>query len=409
VKDPLEEASADVDRRGATFGLVIVLVGLVLLAVVHPSARDALVIIAGIILMVMLHEAGHYITAKRAGMKVTEFFLGFGPRLWSFKRGETEYGVKAIPAGGYVRIVGMSNLEEVDPADEPRTFRNASYKHRLTVILAGVTVNALLAFVLFAVALAGRGQIPDGGANTHLNAIVKHSVASAAGFKAGDRVTAVDGKHISTWDQLKHAITAHAGRTATFTVLRHGETIQIVATPKLHDDGHGRLGVANPDSTYRSVSVLGSVPESFKLMGTVTTGTFDVFANLFSPSGVANYSKNFTTSTKGLPTAGNDRPRSIIGIVDLGSQIAHGDVWVLLFLLGNISLAFALINLIPLLPFDGGHAAVVVYEMVASKIKRRKVQVDYRHLMPVAVIVLAVFLLLGLSAMFLDIKQAVGS
>ena len=76
--------------------------------------------------MIMLHEAGHYVMAKRSGMKVTEFFLGFGPRLWSFRKGETEYGVKAIPAGGYVRIIGMSNLEEVDPEDEPRTYRAAT-------------------------------------------------------------------------------------------------------------------------------------------------------------------------------------------------------------------------------------------------------------------------------------------
>jgi len=409
VKDPLEEASIDVDRRGATFSLIIVLVGLVVLAIVHPSARDALVIIVGIILMVMLHEAGHYLTAKRAGMKVTEFFLGFGPRLWSFKRGETEYGVKAIPAGGYVRIIGMSNLEEVDPADEPRTFRNASYKHRLTVILAGVTVNALLAFVLFAVAIAGRGQIPDGGANTHIGSIVTHSSAAKAGFKPGDRVTSVNGKRVHTWDQLKHAIESHGGRASTFIVLRHGKTVELVATPK-RQHGQGFLGVGSPDATFRNVSIAGSVPESFRLMGDVTVGTFDVFANLFSPSGVATYSQNFTSSpAKGLPSAGNDRPRSIIGIVDLGSQIVHGDVWVLLFLLGNISLAFALINLIPLLPFDGGHAAVVVYEMIASKVKRRKVQVDYRRLMPVAAVVLVLFLMLGLSAMFLDIKQAVGS
>ena len=139
MKDPLEEASVDVDRRGATYILIAVVVGARRCS--RSSAqvrRDALAIVAGIILMVMLHEAGHYWTAKRAGMKVTEYFLGFGPRLWSFRRGETEYGVKAIPAGGYVRIVGMSNLEpDIDPADESRTFRKGSYKNRLVVVLAG--------------------------------------------------------------------------------------------------------------------------------------------------------------------------------------------------------------------------------------------------------------------------------
>ena len=149
MKDPLEDASVDVDRRGASLILVAVIVGVVLLALLRPGSQDAIAIVVGIILMVMLHEAGHFIAARRSGMKASEFFVGFGPRLWSFSRGETEYGVKAIPAGGYVRIIGMSNLEEVDPADEPRSFRQGSYRNRFIVVMAGVTVNLLIAFLLF--------------------------------------------------------------------------------------------------------------------------------------------------------------------------------------------------------------------------------------------------------------------
>ena len=160
MKDPLEEASTEVTRKGAGISLLLVLLGLILLAILRPSTIATLAIILGIVALIMLHEAGHYFTAKRAGMKVTEFFLGFGPRVWSFRRGETEYGVKAIPAGGYVRIVGMSNLEDVDPDEEPRTFRHGTFGNRLTVILAGVSVNLILAFVLIYAALLGRG-LPD--------------------------------------------------------------------------------------------------------------------------------------------------------------------------------------------------------------------------------------------------------
>ncbi|HEY7107443.1 MAG TPA: site-2 protease family protein, partial [Acidimicrobiia bacterium] len=149
MKDPLEDTAVGVTRTGATRILLAFVVGLVALFVLVPGSRTPLLIILGIVVMVMLHEAGHYWTAKRAGMKVTEFFLGFGPRLWSVQRGETEYGVKALPLGGYVRIIGMSNLEEVDPADEPRTYRQGSYSNRLKVVLAGVTVNLIIAFVLF--------------------------------------------------------------------------------------------------------------------------------------------------------------------------------------------------------------------------------------------------------------------
>jgi membrane-associated protease RseP (regulator of RpoE activity) len=143
-------------------------------------------------------------------------------------------------------------------------------------------------------------------------------------------------------------------------------------------------------------------------MGTITTGTVDTFSRLFSPSGVERYSQNFAGSgPKSGSTQDLERPRSLIGIIDLGSDFIAGDVWAFLALVGGISLALGLFNLIPLLPFDGGHAAVVGYEWIASRIKGREVRVDFRKLMPVTAVVLALFLMLGLSAMFLDIRDAV--
>lgn len=420
MKDPLEEASADVDRRGATYILLAVLAGLVLLAVFRPGARDALFIVLGIVLMVMLHEFGHYLTAKRAGMKATEFFLGFGPRLWSFRKGETEFGVKAIPAGGYVRILGMSNLEQPEqdpetgewrhdfrPEDEPRTFRNGSYRNRLVVVLAGVTVNILIALLLFFVVIAGQGRVSDGPSTT-VAAVTPESAAAEAGLAEGDTFRAVDGVPIDDWQELKAAIEAHGGQETTFTVERDGAELQIVATPR-ERGGEGFLGVA-PTNIIRDVGVLEAVPESFRAAGDIAAGTASGFADFFTPSGVEEYSKNFTG---GAPAAGSPqadaRPRSLVGIVDEGSRIIDGNVWSLLWLLGGISLILALFNLIPLLPFDGGHAVIVVYEWIASKVKGRRVVVDYRKLMPVTAVVLALFLTLGLSAMFLDIKQAVGN
>ena len=418
MKDPLEDASVDVDRRGATVILIAFLVGLVALAVFKPSSRDALAIIAGIVAMVMLHEAGHYLTAKRAGMKVTEFFLGFGPKLWSVRRGETEYGIKAILAGGYVRIVGMTNLEHPDwdekagewrhgytPDDERRTFRRGSFKDRLVVVLAGVTVNVLLAFVLFYAVIAGHG-IND--FSQTISKVEPKTAASAAGFKAGDRIVAVDGHRISGWDALKHAIESRGGKASTFTVVRHGERIDLHATPKTQS-GQGFLGVA-PGIETRHVGLLEAVPESFNSIGQITSGTAQGFAHLFSPSGLQAYSKNFTShAPKAGTPAAEARPRSLIGIVDLGTSLVHGNLWALLWLLGAISLILALFNTLPLLPFDGGHAAVVLYEWIASKVTHRAVRVDYRRLMPMTAVVLAIFLTLGLSAMFLDLRQAFGS
>jgi membrane-associated protease RseP (regulator of RpoE activity) len=407
VKDPLEEASADVDRRGATLILVGVIVFLIGLAVFRPSSQDALALVVGIILMVMLHEAGHFVAARRSGMKASEFFVGFGPRLWSFRRGETEYGVKAIPAGGYVRILGMSNLEEVDPADEPRTFRRGSTKNRLVTVMAGVTVNAIIAFLLFFIVIAGQGRVGEGPSTT-ISSIVKGSAAAAAGIQEEDTIVAVNGRAIAGWEQLKRAIERNGGKEVTFAVKRDELTIDLVATPK-ERGGQGFLGVA-PKTEFRDVGVFEAVPESLRTMGAITVGTAEGFARLFSPSGVAEYSENFTSSAPKAGTPAADaRPRSLIGIVDEGSSIIDGNVWALLWLLGGISLILAIFNTIPLLPFDGGHAAVVIYEWAATKVKGKEVRVDFRKLMPVTAVVLAIFLTLGLSAMFLDIKQVVGN
>jgi membrane-associated protease RseP (regulator of RpoE activity) len=406
MKDPLEEAAVGVDRHAATRLLVAFVLGLVLLAILVPGSRTPLLIVVGIVLMVMLHEAGHYITAKKAGMKVTEFFLGFGPRLWSFRRGETEYGVKAFPLGGYVRIIGMSNLEQVDPEDEPRAYRNATYGKRLVVVLAGVTVNIMLALALFYVAIAGQGHVTNGPSTT-IYTVEHGSAAAAAGLRRGDTIVGVAGQSTPNWTALTHAIQSHANDAVEIDVKRDGRLVGLTATPRLQDDV-GFLGVS-PTNLVQPVGVLGAVPESFRSLGDVTSSAVAGIAHIFSPSGVSSYSKDFTSQApKAGSTADLERPRSLVGIVDEGSQMVGGNLYALLYLLGGISLVLALFNLLPVLPFDGGHAVVVVYEWAASKITGRRVQVDYRKLMPVAAVVLMLLVTLSLSAMFLDVRQVFG-
>ncbi len=406
MKDPFEDASADVGRSGAALILVALIAALVGLAIFRPGSRDVLAIILGLVLMVMLHEAGHFIAAKKTGMKATEFFIGFGPKLWSFRRGETEYGVKAILLGGYVKIIGMTNVDEVDPADEHRTYRKASHKNRFIVVMAGVTVNVLIALLLYFAYFAAGGEIYD-GPSTAVARVVDNSAAQAAGLRRGDRIAAVDGERVNGWEHLVQEIESRPDETISLTIVRRGDRIQVEATPKARK-GLGFLGIG-PQPQFRTVGLLAAVPESFKAIGEVTSGTANALGDLFSPEGISEYSKNFTAEApkEGSPES-NARPRSIIGIIDFGSDIVNGDVLLLLQLLAGVSLVLALFNTLPLLPFDGGHAAIVVYEAIASRVKKRDVRADYRKLMPVTAVVLALFLAFALSAMFLDIRDAVG-
>ena len=264
-----------------------------------------------------------------------------------------------------------------------------------------------MAFLFFAVALAGRGQIAD-HQTTEIRTVTQGSAADRAGLEPGDQIVSANGIRFDNWDQLVEVIQSSPSEQLALVVLRDGEAVRLTATPK-DKSGTGFLGVGNPVTAFRGVGVLEAIPESVDRMGLVVTGTASAIGNLFTPDGVEEYSQNFSS---GAPAKGDpidDRPRSIIGFIDVGSQITNGDPWILLELLAGISLTLAIFNLLPLLPFDGGHARIVLYEWAASKVKHRKVRVDFRRLAAEPAIVLAFFLILFLSTAYLDIRDIVGS
>src|SRR5437588_9812275 len=191
---PEDPGTIDNRERLARLGYFV---AIVLVLAVITGFSPFLGVIGALIVIVMLHEFGHFVTAKWAGMKVSEYFFGFGRRLWSIRKGETEYGIKAIPVGGYVRILGMNNLEQVDPADEARTYRQKSYPRRLSVAVAGSTMHFVLAFLLLLVLWTAVG-VPK--ATTKVGTIFGAgpkssdlSPAQKAGFQRNDHVLAVDG------------------------------------------------------------------------------------------------------------------------------------------------------------------------------------------------------------------------
>src|SRR4051794_35418531 len=218
------------DRRISLYVLIgfIILIGAM-------GGWSTLFVIAAIIVMIFLHELGHYITAKSAGMKVTEFFIGFGPRIWSFRRGETEYGLKAIPAGAYVRIIGMHNLEEVAPEDEPRTYRQKPFWRRLSVAVAGSAVHFIIAIVLLFTLVSFVGLIRYDKPKLQVGEITQftsgQSPAQLAGFRLGDKVVSVDGQAVAKWDDIPPYIRTHAGKQLTFVVLRNGQQVTLTPTP----------------------------------------------------------------------------------------------------------------------------------------------------------------------------------
>ena len=216
----------------------------------------------------MLHEFGHFITAKWAGMQVTEYFVGFGPRLWSVRRGETEYGVKAIPAGGYVRITGFTSTEEVAEEDEPRAYRQQPFHQRIIVASAGSAMHILIAFVLAIILVLSFGQSTNNIKVAGLDHWAGRTTpAAVAGLKAGDTIVSINGKPFAGPETMINTIGRSIGKPLTLGVERDGKLIHLHATPQsgqgIKVDGQklakqGYLGFTIGGYANAPVSVLGS-------------------------------------------------------------------------------------------------------------------------------------------------------
>ena len=177
--------------------------------------------VVALLVSIVLHELGHYLGARWGGMKVTEYFIGFGPRIWSTRRGETEYGLKAILLGAYVKVPGMTNLEEVPPEDEPRTYRAQSYGRRVRMVFAGPGMNLLVALVLFIGFYAMHDErIISDPRWPVIDAPGASSPAEIAGLQAGDRLLLLDGQDITDFDTFRQTVRELPGATVPLTIER---------------------------------------------------------------------------------------------------------------------------------------------------------------------------------------------
>ena len=367
------------------------------------------VMIVALVFMITMHELGHYLTAKWAGMKVTQFFIGFGPRIWSIQRGETEYGIRAIPAGAFVTIIGMSNLEEIDSADEDRTYRAKSYWRRMSVAVAGSTMHFLMAFVLIFIVFAGFGVQDD--SRWHIGSISEQSAALDAGLQPGDRVLAVDGQQFADFVAMSEYIRERPGDTIELDIVRGGDTIQVdaeLAATNPEGDEVGFLGIG-PAYPYERVAPWTAIPESGKEFWTVAKGSVAGLAHIFSPDGIEGYVDTIANPSdeNGNAIITEDRPTSVVGIAQIGSQIAENGFVNVLYLMFGVNVFIGIFNLLPMLPFDGGHVVIATYERIREWRSGRRYQADVTKLLPFTYVVVLVLAMLFVTSLYLDIAHPV--
>jgi membrane-associated protease RseP (regulator of RpoE activity) len=387
------------------------------------------IFLVALLFSVMLHEAGHFVTAKWFGMKASRFFVGFGPTLWSTRRGETEYGIKALPVGGFVKIVGMHSLDDPeDPADEPRAFRRQPGWQRVIVLCAGSFMHFVLAFVLIFGLALGIGIENDNTTQVgtvsrcvaaNANALAsgtcaasdKASPARLAGLRVGDHVVAFNGAPVSNWTQLGSAIRhAPAGSQVSITVRRDGRTVTLhAALATVSGRSGGYLGIA-PTVVFQVASPLRAVEYAGSAFGQVLGGSVKAIGAL--PGALPKLFSKDRANTAGGQVS------SIVGAArDTGQAVAANVGWqykvsFVLLLIASLNIFVGAFNMLPLLPLDGGHVAVVLYERIRawfSRLRRRPDpgMVDMAKLMPVSFSIFMILMFFGVVLILADIVNPV--
>jgi membrane-associated protease RseP (regulator of RpoE activity) len=412
TKDPFEEVTVET-RKAILWSLTAVLL-LIIYGVAYPHQAGLVIMIFAFLALIIGHEFGHFVAAKRSGMKVTEFFVGFGPRVWSFQRGETEYGLKAFPLGGYCRIIGMTNLDEVAPEDEERAYRSRPWYLRVFVAFAGPAMNILIAIVLMFTVLFVAGDYKHERATLTLGAVTQG--AKTAGLEPGDKLIAIDNTAVDSWDQV-HALIAgprnaprRVGDPVQFVVRRGNEVLPQPITVYLshNTDKNATAPVAgiSPKAYLPHPGLLTALSQAPRQTADVGIDSFRALGKIFSPSGFVNYYRLLTGSKQANQ---NNRLISPVGYAQVSYDAVSAGWVAAVGLLLAINVFVALANLLPLYPLDGGHIAVALYEAAASKIRGRRVRVDAAKLLPIAVVVIGIVGFVGLAGLFLDITRPIAN
>ena len=360
-----------------------------------------LVFVAGLLLSIFLHEVGHFVTARRTGMKATQFFMGFGPRIWSRHKGEVEYGFRAIPLGAFVRIIGMNGLDEVEPEDEVRAYRNKSFPRQLLVITAGSLMHMIIALALFIGVYAFAGRYDDTGSVAVVRAPEAGSPAALAGIREGDIVVALGKDKVTSRTELVEAIVEQAPGNAVEVVVQRNGVEEIFTTTLASnpmDANIAYLGIATSSTGYVKQSLANSlvygVGDVVRTAGNSVKGVVSALNPMNSVRALQDSGENLAT-----------RPTTVVGASQIGGKLGEDEgLKAVLLLLASVNVFVGVFNMFPLLPFDGGHAAIAAYERIRSR-RGERYRADINKMIPLTTIVMGLMGFLLFVGLYLDITQ----
>ena len=395
------ERNPDDDRTGV-IGLIVLVGIFIALALANIWW---FVFAVGLLLSIVLHEVGHYSTARWSGMKVTQFFVGFGPRVWSMYRRSTEFGVRALPLGAFVRIVGMNMMDDVDDADEEQTYRSKSYPKRMLVITAGSLMHFLLALVLLSAVFTTRGEavllpgaeVVSVGDNMPVTGVVE----------PGDVIIDIDGVPVIDGALGDVVRSFDPGARVEIAIQREGVDTSVTATLGSNElvGGDGStafLGVSTVMPIALEQRAWWSAPWHSALaigdqMWMSTKGVVTVLnpANVFS-------------HLSGDSADPMMRPTTLVGITAVSDDVGQaGGFAGIIELLAFLNVFVGVFNLFPLLPLDGGHAAIATYERVREGRTRTRYHADVARLVPLTMAVVAMLAFMFMSGLYLDIVNPI--
>lgn len=386
-----------------------------------------------IALSIALHEAGHMFTARAFGMRVRRYFIGFGPTVWSTTRGHTEYGIAALPFGGFCDIAGMTAMDPLTPEEAPHAMVNKPAWQRIVVLAGGIVMNLLIGVVItYLVAVFSGIPNPDADFTPRVGQTVcvadqkdaqtldecsGEGPAGRAGVRAGDTLVSVDGQSIDGFGDLRDAVAKRPGETVALEVSRDGVPMVIdvpVAAVQRIDPAtgervtQGAVGIvaAPVQDAVKQFGPVEAVPATARFTGQMLGATVE---------GIVSFPGKIPGVVASLFGAERDvaGPISVIGASRTGGELVEQNMWSAFWMmLASLNFFLALFNLVPLPPLDGGHIAVVLYERVRDAFRRLRglgpgAPANYEKLMPLTYVMAAVLLGVGVLVMAADVVNPV--